>query len=75
MWTIWCISPFWFKNDEIKVYVDFEIFEHEYFMFNPWVPDRTIRVKTGDLKNIYKSMENEVKFFKLSEESIEFVEV
>lgn len=75
MWTIWCISPFWFENENIKVYVDWEIFEHEYFMFNPWVPDKTIRVKTDDLKNIYKNMKNDIKFFKLSNESIEFVKV
>ena len=75
MWTIWSISPFWFENNEIKMYVDSEIFENEFFMFNPWVPEKTIRVKTADLKNIYMNLKNEIKTFKLSEEEIEFNEL
>lgn len=75
MWTIWSISPFWFENDEIKIFVDKEIFEYEYFMFNPWVANKTIRVKAIDLKNIYVNLKNEVKVFKISEEDMEFSEL
>lgn len=75
LWTIWSISPFWFQNDNIKIYVDAEIFEHEYFMFNPWVWTKTIRLKTSDLIEIYKSLKNEVKIFYIWEEEIEISEL
>lgn len=69
--TIWSIPPFWFKNDELKIFVDKEIFEHEYFMFNPWISSKTIRLKTSDLKDIYNFLKNEVVIFDFSmEESL-----
>lgn len=72
LWVIWSISPFGFENSEVPVYVDNEIFESEYFMFNPADPCKSIRVKTIDLKKIYENMKNQVKFFKISEEEITF---
>lgn len=72
LWVIWSISPFGFENSEVTVYVDNEIFESEYFMFNPADPCKSIRVKTIDLKKIYENMKNQVKFFKISEEEITF---
>jgi hypothetical protein len=51
--------------------VDSEIFENEYFMFNPWISTKTIRIKTSDLEKIYKTLKNEVKIFDFSgEESV-----
>lgn len=73
-WTIWCIPSFWYKNTEIPVFVDSEIFEHEYFMFNPDNPEKTIRIKTDDLKKVYKNMKNSVKFFRISEDDFEIIE-
>lgn len=70
--TIGSIAPFWFDNQEIPVYVDSQIFQHKYFMFNPADPAKSIRVQTKDLKKIYENMSNQVKFFTLTEEEIIF---
>lgn len=70
--TIGSIAPFWFENISIPVYVDSEIFQHEYFMFNPADPTKSIRLNTQDLKKIYKNMENNIKIFTLNEEEISF---
>lgn len=72
--VIWSISPFGFQNAEVPVFVDNEIFENEYFMFNPANPCKSIRVKTIDLRKVYATLKNPVKFFTISEESIEFSE-
>lgn len=70
--TIWSIPPFGFQNQTIKIFVDKEIFTHEYFMFNPWIPTKTIRIKTTDLLEIYKSLKNEIKIFDFSMEEASF---
>lgn len=72
LWIIWSISPFWFENTLVPVYVDSEIFQNEYFMFNPWDPCKTIRLKTTDLKKVYESMKNSHKFFTIWEEEVIF---
>lgn len=72
LWIIWSISPFWFENSEVPVYVDNEIFDHEYFMFNPADPCKSIRFKTTDLKKIYENMKNKIKFFTIWEEEVIF---
>lgn len=61
--VIWSIPPFGFKNEQIKIFVDKDIFNYEYFMFNPWVPTKTIRIKTFDLQNIYNKIINEKIYF------------
>ena len=74
--VIWSIPPFGFENDEIQIFVDKEIFENEFFMFNPWVWDKTIRLKTDDLKQIYDFLKNSVKYFDFSsEENLFFDEI
>ncbi len=72
---IWSIPPFGFSNSEIPVFVDEEIFEHEFFMFNPAISTKTIRVKTSDLMKVYESLENKVKLFKVSEEEFSVREI
>jgi len=61
--TIWSIPPFGFDNSTIKIFVDKEIFESEYFIFNPSVPTKSIRIKSDDLRKIYNNLENEVRYF------------
>ncbi len=73
--TIWSIPPFGFWNENIKIFIDKEIFFHDYFMFNPWIPTKTIRVKTSDLLQIYKSLKNEIKIFDFSMEDASFEEL
>ncbi|MDD2907770.1 MAG: YbaK/EbsC family protein [Candidatus Gracilibacteria bacterium] len=70
--TIGSIPPFGFQNKSIKIFVDKEIFNHEYFMFNPGIGTKTIRLKTTDLMEIYKALENEIKIFDFSLEEASF---
>lgn len=72
--TIWSIPPFWFENKTIKIFVDKEIFDYEFFMFNPGLPTKTIRIKTVDLKKIYDFLENEVIYFDFSSDEKLFFE-
>ncbi len=71
--TIGYIPSFGFKNENIPVYVDLDIFENEFFMFNPDDPEKTIRLKTEDLKKVYKNIKNPVKFFRIWEDSFEIL--
>lgn len=73
--TIWSIPPFGFQNKIIKIFVDKEIFNSEYFMFNPGISTKTIRIKTSDLKEIYLSLENQIKLFEFLEEETIFEEL
>lgn len=67
LWTIWSIPPFWFENENINIYVDKEIFSNEYFMFNPFLKNKTIRIKSQDLLKIYNYLNNKVQIFSLNE--------
>lgn len=60
---IWSIPPFWFANTDLPIFVDNEIFDHDYFIFNPCCPDKSVRVNTVDLKKIYKYLCNPIKYF------------
>ena len=73
--TIWSIPPFGFQNQTIQIFVDKDIFESEYFMFNPGVSTKTIRIKTSDLKEIYISLQNQIKIFEFLEEETIFEEL
>ena len=72
--VIGCIPSFGFENTSIPIYVDSEIFESDYFMFNPAVATKTIRLKTWDLNFIFNSLENPVKYFLWGEENMEIIE-
>lgn len=69
--TIWSIPPFGFENKTLPIFVDLEIFENEYFIFNPSDPTKSIRVTTNDLQKIYKSLPNPIKGFTHTEELFE----
>lgn len=72
-WVIWCIPSFGFKNTEIPIFVDSEIFEHEYFMFNPADPKKTIRIKTWDLDYIFSKIKNPLEYFIWWEETMDII--
>lgn len=61
--TIGSIPPFGFENSEIPIFVDTEIFEHDFFCFNPGTPEKSIQISTQNLLWIYKNMQNSVKIF------------
>lgn len=71
---IWSIPPFGFNNYWIKIFVDNEIFESEYFIFNPSIPTKSIRIKSEDLKRIYDNLENEDKYFIQEEDEFEILD-
>lgn len=73
--TIGSIPPFGFENTTIPMYVDVNLFEQEYFCFNPSIPTKSIQVRTEDLRKIYDSLKNPVKYFRQSEEGFEIVEL
>lgn len=60
---IGCIPPFWFENKDIPLFVDTEIFDYEYFIFNPWDAEKSIQIKTSDLKKVYENLKNPVILF------------
>lgn len=72
--TIGSIPPFWFDNSVIPIFVDVEIFENKYFIFNPSIPTKSIRVSSEDLKKIYSSLPNPIKYFKHTEDEFELFE-
>jgi len=74
-WTIWSIPPFGLENKNIPIFVDKEIFGHEYFMFNPADATKTIRIKTSDLLKIYNNLDNPKKIFDFSWEEWIFDEI
>lgn len=71
--NIWSVPPFWFSSSNLPIYIDQEIFEHEYFIFNPSVPTRSIQIKTSDLKQIYDSLPNPIKYFKWKNDEFEIL--
>ena len=69
------IPPFGYLNEELPILVDNEIFSYSYFMFNPAINTKSIRIKTEDLKKIYMTIKNPVKFFTITEDGIELEEL
>lgn len=51
--VIGSIPPFGF-NKILPLYVDSEIFDYEYFLFNPDTPTKSISIKTTDLRRVYE---------------------
>lgn len=73
--TIWSIPPFGFPSETIPLYIDKEIFEHDFFIFNPGKWDISIQIKTSDLKKVYTSLKNPLKVFDFRDEKKEFEEI
>ena len=60
---IGALPPFGYLNPDLPIYVDNEIFDNDYFMFNPAIHTKSVRLKTDDLKRIYQYIKNPVKIF------------
>ena len=72
LWAkIGSIPPIWFLNSEIPIFVDSEIFENKFFIFNPWDPKKSIRVTTNDLRSIYDKLKNPIRYFIHTEENFQ----
>jgi len=72
--TIWSIAPFGFPNSEIPIFVDSEVFDAEYFAFNPADATKSIKILSKDLQKIYDTLSNPVQYFSVMDEEIEFSE-
>lgn len=72
--TIGSIPPFGSGDGTVPIFADTEIFEHEHFMFNPGDPCKTLRIRTADLREIYRHIANPVTFFTALEAETVFAE-
>ncbi len=72
---IGAVTPFGHENKEIPIYVDDKILESNWFMFNPAIHTKSIRIKGSDLFDIYSKIGNSVKSFIEEEEGFIFKEV
>ncbi len=72
---IGAVTPFGHLNEQLPIYVDSKIFEAKYFMFNPAVHTKSIRIVPETLKQIYLNSKNSIKIFKDGEEGMEFSEL
>lgn len=72
---IGAVPPFGHFNEELPIYVDSKIFEEKYFMFNPAVHTKSIRVTPENLRTIYMNSKNSVKIFEEKEDGMEFHEI
>ena len=59
----WSIPPFGYEDNKLPLYVDKEILEYDYFIFNPGIPTKSIQISSLDLIKIYDFIWNKVKFF------------
>lgn len=60
---IGALPPFGYLNSDLPIYVDNGIFDNDYFMFNPAIHTKSVRLKADDLKKVYKYIKNPVKIF------------
>lgn len=61
------VPPFGYSRPDIPIYVDRAIFDAEYFMFNPGIHTKSIRIEPKDLMAVYRKVGNPVKLFAAAE--------
>jgi hypothetical protein len=69
------LPPFGILNDNLPIYVASDILSLKYFMFNPGINTKSIRIKPDNLLNLYAKIPNIVKIFSIGDDSVEFQEV
>ena len=57
------VPPFGHRDPALPFYVDEGILEAEFFMFNPAVPTKSLRIATSDLRRIVAAVPNPVSVF------------
>ena len=62
------VPPFGHRDPSLPFYVDENILRTEHFMFNPAIPTKSFRIRTGDLLRIYAAIPNPVSTFGEDEE-------
>ena len=48
----WCVSPFWFDT-WVTCFVDKNIFQHDNYLFSPWLTTKTIQLNPKSLEKIF----------------------
>ena len=54
-----CAYPFGFEST-IPIYVDPVVYDQEWFLFSPAVPDTTVQIRGSDMKQIFALLDNPV---------------
>lgn len=54
-----CAYPFGFES-EYDIYIDPKIFEEEWLLFSPVLPNKTVQAKGQGLKGMFNNLENKV---------------
>jgi Ala-tRNA(Pro) deacylase len=57
------VPPFGHRDPSLPFYADENILRSEHFMFNPAIPTKSFRIRTGDLLRIFASISNPVSTF------------
>lgn len=57
------VPPFGHRDPSLPFYVDEDILQAGFFMFNPAVPTKSFRISTGALRRIYAAVTNPVSTF------------
>lgn len=58
-----CACPFG-HPDEVTLIVDFDIFQHDSFLYSPGPPEKTIEIYTKDIHKLLKIMNNPIVYYK-----------
>lgn len=69
------IPPFGHTHPEIPIYIDKNILSFEFFMFNPGLHTKSLRIKPDDIIKIYQILPNPTKWFILSDDGVDFEEI
>jgi Ala-tRNA(Pro) deacylase len=64
------VPPFGYVRPDIPIYFDKDILGAEFFMFNPGIHNRSIRVKPDDMLKVYRAVGNPVKIFEIGDAGI-----
>jgi Ala-tRNA(Pro) deacylase len=54
-----CAYPFGFSA-QYDIYIDPKIYSHEWLLFSPVLPTKTVQAKGADLKKVFANLENKV---------------
>jgi len=66
--AIGSMPPFGITGHEVTICVDARILAAEFFMFNPAVPTKSLRIQTADMPRLYAAVPNPVKWFRPDED-------
>lgn len=69
------VPPFGYVRPDITIYFDKDILAAEFFMFNPGIHTKSIRVKPDDMLKVYRAVGNPVKLFDVTDNGLSVEEV